>query len=84
MFRYKIDIIKALKEAGYNTGRIRKEKLFAESTLQAFRENKIVSWNQLNLVLHLIIGKTTVDENGNTISIDNIGDIVEWIPDSKD
>jgi len=33
MIAYKIDILAALKEKGYNTNRLRKEKLLAESTL---------------------------------------------------
>ena len=42
--RYKFDILAALKEKGYNTNRIRKERLFGESTLQAFRRSELVSW----------------------------------------
>lgn len=42
--RYKFDILTALKEKGYNTNRIRKERLFGESTLQAFRRSELVSW----------------------------------------
>ena len=41
--KYRIDILAALKEAGYNTNRIRKEKLLSESTLQLIREGKIVN-----------------------------------------
>ena len=33
-FKYKIDVIAALKRAGYSTYRIRKEKIFSEGTLQ--------------------------------------------------
>lgn len=36
-FRYKINILEALKKAGYSSARIRKEKLFAQVTLQKFR-----------------------------------------------
>lgn len=36
---YKIDVIDALKAAGYNTNRIRKEKLLSQSTLQKLRSN---------------------------------------------
>ena len=32
--QYKIDVIAALKEAGYNTTRIRKEKIMGEAMLQ--------------------------------------------------
>ena len=31
---YKIDVLSALKEAGYNTTRIRKEKIMGEAMLQ--------------------------------------------------
>ena len=41
--RYKIDIISALKAAGYSSYRIRKEKVFSEGTLQAFRENRVIA-----------------------------------------
>ena len=51
---YKINILEALKAKGYNTNRIRKEKLFGESTLQQFRENKLVSWKNIERVCHLL------------------------------
>lgn len=34
---FKFDILSALKEAGYTTYRLRKEKIFGESTIQRFR-----------------------------------------------
>ena len=37
MLRYKMDILTALKEAGYNTNRLRKEKLLAEGVIQSLR-----------------------------------------------
>ena len=37
MISFKFDILPALKEAGYNTNRIRKEKLINEATLQKIR-----------------------------------------------
>lgn len=40
--KYKIDVITALKEAGYSTYRIRKEKIFGEKTMQDFRNNQPV------------------------------------------
>ena len=33
MITYKIDVLEALKEAGYNTGRLRKEKLLGENEM---------------------------------------------------
>ena len=52
--RYKIDILKALKEKGYNTNRLRKEKLFGEATIQKFRESKPVSWESLGVLCRLL------------------------------
>ena len=37
--KYKIDVIAALKEAGYNTTRIRKEKIMGEAMLQKIRSH---------------------------------------------
>ena len=42
MLTYKTDIIQRLKEAGYNTSRIRKEKLISENALQQIREGEMV------------------------------------------
>ena len=41
--RYKIDVLSALKAAGYNTNRLRKETLLSEGTIQNIRESKIVN-----------------------------------------
>ena len=41
---YKKDILAALKDAGYSTYRLRKEKLLGESTSQQLRNNELVSW----------------------------------------
>ena len=51
---YKIDVLAALKEKGYNTNRLRKEKLLAESTLQAFRTGQLVSWLNIDRVCALL------------------------------
>ena len=39
MIRFKIDVLEELKKAGYNTTRIRKEKIISEGTLQRLRNN---------------------------------------------
>lgn len=41
--KYKINVLSALKEAGYNTNRLRKEKLLSEGTIQLIREGKVVN-----------------------------------------
>ena len=44
---YKIDVLSALKEAGYNTTRIRKEKIMGEAMLQKIRSGQMPSWGTL-------------------------------------
>ncbi len=51
---YKIDVISALKTAGYSTYRIRKEKLFGEATLQKFRNGELVSWENISTLCRLL------------------------------
>ena len=51
---YKIDVLRALKEKGYNTGRLRKEKLLAEGVIQSLREGKPVSWTNISRLCQLL------------------------------
>jgi len=51
---YKIDIIQALKEAGYNTNRIRNERIMGEAMLQKIRNNQMVSWATLETICKLL------------------------------
>lgn len=52
--KYRIDILAALKAAGYNTNRIRKEHLLSEGTLQLIREGKIVNSANLAKICKLL------------------------------
>lgn len=52
--RYKIDVMAALKEAGYNTGRIRKEKIMGEAMLQKLRSGQLVSWATLDKICEIL------------------------------
>lgn len=52
--KYKIDVIAALKEAGYNTNRIRKEKIMGESMLQKIRSGQMVSWATMETLCELL------------------------------
>lgn len=67
--RYKLDILAALKEKGYNTNRIRKERLFGESTLQAFRRGELVSWMNMERLCKLLECQP--------------GDIVEYVEEQQ-
>ena len=52
--RYKMDILNALKEKGYNTNKIRTEGLLSQSTLQKFRQQQGVSWENLETLCKLL------------------------------
>ncbi len=67
--QYKINIVSALKDAGYSTYKLRKEKILAESTLQKFRNNELVSWENISTVCKLLNCQP--------------GDIMEYVPDNQ-
>lgn len=54
MLVYKIDILQALKSAGYTTYRIKEEGLLAQGTLQKFRTGKGISWANLDALCRLL------------------------------
>ncbi|RHV08180.1 XRE family transcriptional regulator [Firmicutes bacterium OM07-11] len=54
MLVYKIDVLESLKESGYNTTRLRKEKLLNESVIQYLREGKPVGAKALNNICMLL------------------------------
>ena len=51
---YKIDVLNALKEKGYNTNKIRTVGLLSHSTLQKFRNKQGVSWENLEALCRLL------------------------------
>ena len=51
---YKIDVLNALKEKGYNTNKIRTEGLLSQSTLQKFRNKQGVSWENLETLCRML------------------------------
>ena len=54
MIVYKIDVLESLKEAGYTTTRLRKEKLLNESAIQYLREGKPVGAKALDNICRLL------------------------------
>lgn len=66
MIIYK-DVFNQLKEAGYNTSRIRRENVIPEGTLQNIREGKLVNLKTIDTICK-ITGK-------------KIEDIIEYIGD---
>ena len=65
--QYKIDILNALKEKGYNTNKIRTEGLLSQSTLQQFRNQQGVSWENLETLCRLLECQP--------------GDLLEYVPE---
>ena len=68
--RYKIDVLNALKEKGYNTNKIRTEGLLSQSTLQKFRKQQGVSWENLETLCKLLECQP--------------GDLIEFVDDESD
>ncbi len=52
--KYSIDVLAELKDAGYNTNRLRKEKLLSEGTIQNIREGKIINAANLAKLCRLL------------------------------
>lgn len=52
--KYKIDVLAALKEAGYSTYRMRKEKILGESVIQQLRKSELVSWTNMGTICALL------------------------------
>lgn len=67
--QYKINVLDALKEKGYTSYTLRKEKLLGESTIQKLRNGSPVSWENLDVLCKLLEC--------------NIGDLLEYIQESN-
>lgn len=51
---YKIDILSALKEKGYSTYKLRKDKILGESVIQQLRTGELVSWKVIDTLCVLL------------------------------
>lgn len=67
MLKYKIDILEKLKEQGYSTYKLRKDKLIGEAQIQKIRDGEIASKETLNTICKLLSCQP--------------GDILEYIDD---
>ena len=50
MYKYKIDIMKALSAKGYTSTRMRKEKILSEATMQSLRTGKGITTDTINTI----------------------------------
>ena len=69
MLVYKIDVLEELKEAGYNTTRIRREKLISEASLTRIRRGETVAIETLERICKLLDMQP--------------GNIIKYVPDEK-
>lgn len=54
MFVYKFDVLETLKESGYNTTRLRREKLLGENAIQSLRRGEMVGIIALEKICRLL------------------------------
>jgi len=67
--KYKINVLNELKAAGYNTNRLRKEKLLSEGTIQNIRDGRIINAANLAKICKLLNCQP--------------GDIMEYVEDKE-
>ena len=65
--RYKIDVLEALKNAGYSSTRLRNEKLMGESYMTQLRRGEMVSWKTIETICRLLNCQP--------------GELVEYVPE---
>lgn len=65
--RYKINVMQALKEAGYSSTRLRNDKIIGEATMQRLRHKQSVSYDVLGKICELLHCQ--------------VGDILEYVED---
>lgn len=51
---YKVNVLEELKKAGYNTTRLRHEKILGERTIQQIREGNLVSWANIDKICSML------------------------------
>ena len=67
MITYRVDILQALKEAGFNSNRLEKEKILPATTIQHLRHFGPIGFKSLDTICRLLHCQP--------------GDIICWIPD---
>lgn len=70
MLEFKIDVAQALKDKGYTTYKIQKEKIFPRNTYDSFRDGKVPSAKTLDTICRLLNKQP--------------GSIIRWVPDPEE
>jgi len=47
---YSCDVLELLKDRGFSSYRLRKEKLISQGAVQRIREGKMISWHELDKI----------------------------------
>ena len=68
--RYKIDILKALKDLGYTTYKLQIARALSNSTVQKLRDGGQLSWSNIETLCRLLQCQP--------------GDLIEYVPDTRD
>lgn len=70
MLRYKVHILEELKQAGYSSYRLRRERILAESTLQRIRDGSVaINLESLGVICDILQCQP--------------GELVEWVPGGR-
>ena len=54
MITYKMEILPALRAAGYSQNRLRVERLMGQATLTQLRHGELVSWKNVDIICDLL------------------------------
>jgi len=68
--KYKVDVLHALKDAGYSTYAIRQKGLLSQSTVYKLKNGQSVGWDNIETICRLLKCQP--------------GDFMEYIPDSEE
>lgn len=68
--KYRFDVLQWLRAAGYNTGRLRRDKLLGQSTLTKLRRGELLSWGETSKVCEMLHVQP--------------GDLFEYIPETAE
>lgn len=67
MIQYSIDVLAALKEAGYSQSFLKNQNILGSSTLSRMRHGELIRWESINTICNLLRCQP--------------GDLFEWTPD---
>ena len=68
--QYKINVLEALKDAGYSSYKLRQDKILGESTISKIRKGEIVSAENLAILCELLNCQ--------------VGDLIEYRPNNTE